>query len=114
VPLPAPRTGKGKKGRAEPLVPNANSQAWRDHCYRVFSESGALLSNMEAPATNVLYDLMKRGLDVNTVLQILVQALRSMSTNDILEFTRENRELNPRMSSPQLDPTGKFLPFEPI
>jgi hypothetical protein len=109
VPLPPPRERRGKKGRPEPLVPNANGQAWRDHWYRTFSERWALLSNMPSTATDVLYDIMKRGLDVDTVLQIVTQALRSMSTDDILEII--DREANPRVMQNRMDPTGKPLPF---
>jgi GNAT superfamily N-acetyltransferase len=117
VPLPAPR--QGKKGRAEPLVPNANSQAWRDHVYRGFHERGAFLSHITGgsssatgAARDVLYDVMKRGLDVDIVLQMVVQALRSMSTDEILEYTKENREANPRVNQSQTTPMGNMLPLK--
>ncbi len=116
VPLPPerPARGKGKKRRPEPLEPGANARPWRDHVDRVFAETSALLSNMPTSATNVLYDIMKRGLDVNVVMHTLSQALRSMAIDSILEFTKEDRAANPRMNQGQMDATGAFLPLKPL
>ena len=44
---------------------------------------------MPSYATSIMYDMMKRGLDVTTMLQLIRQGLRSMSTDAILEMTRK-------------------------
>jgi hypothetical protein len=111
VPLPSPREGQ-RRGRAEPLVPGANKGAWLDHLDRTFAETDALLSNMPSSATNVLWDIMKRGLDINVVLQTLNQALRSMSVDAILDFTKEDRAANPRVAQGRMDATGVLLPLK--
>ena len=67
---------------------------------------------MPSYATSIMYDMMKRGLDVTTMLQLIRQGLRSMSTDAILEMTPENRELNPRLYQNRIDPTGQPLPFK--
>ena len=102
-----PERRKGKKGRAEPLIPNANDAAWRDHIERLISERNALLSNMPSDAVNVLWDLRQRGLDTSVVLQTVIQALRSMRADEILEFTKEDWDRNPRVRG-NLDATGNY------
>lgn len=68
---------------------------------------------MPTSATNVLYDVMKRGLDVNTVLQLIKQALQSMPASDILEFKPEDYKANPRvMQGEHIDATGDILPLK--
>lgn len=113
VPIPGPKTQKRGKGKAEPLVRGANAEVWKEHVIRSFAETDALLSNMPATATNVLYDVMKRGLDVSTVLQLVKQALQSMPASDILEFKPEDYKANPRvMQGGHIDATGDILPLK--
>lgn len=113
VPIPGPKTQKRGKGKAEPLVRGANAEVWKEHVIRSFAETDALLSNMPTSATNVLYDVMKRGLDVNTVLQLVKQALQSMPASDILEFKPEDYKANPRvMQGEHIDATGDILPLK--
>lgn len=113
VPIPGPKTQKRGKQKAEPLIPGANAEAWKEHVIRSFAETDALLSNMPATATNVLYDVMKRGLDVSTVLQLIKQALQSMPASDILEFKPEDYKANPRvMQGGHIDATGDILPLK--
>lgn len=113
VPIPGPKTQKRGKQKAEPLIPGANAEAWKEHVLRSFAETDALLSNMPATATNVLYDVMKRGLDVSTVLQLVKQALQSMPASDILEFKPEDYKANPRvMQGGHIDATGDILPLK--
>lgn len=113
VPIPGPKTQKRGKGKAEPLVRGANAEVWKEHVIRSFAETDALLSNMPTSATNVLYDVMKRGLDVNTVLQLVKQALQSIPASDILEFKPEDYKANPRvMQGEHIDATGDILPLK--
>jgi hypothetical protein len=113
VPIPGPKAQKRGKQKTEPLVPGANAEVWKDHVIRSFAETDALLSNMPSSATNVLYDVMKRGLDVNTVLQLVKQALQSMPASDILEFKPEDYKANPRvMQGEHIDATGDILPLK--
>jgi hypothetical protein len=113
VPIPGPKEQKRGKRKNEPLVPGANAKAWKEHVIRSFAETDALLSNMPSSATNVLYDVMKRGLDVTTVLQLVKQALQSMPASDILEFKPEDYKANPRvMQGEHIDATGDILPLK--
>lgn len=113
VPIPEPKARKRGKQKAEPLISGANAEVWKDHVIRSFAETDALLSNMPTPAINVLYDVMKRGLDVITVLQLVKQALQSMPASDILEFKPENYKANPRvMQGEHIDATGDILPMK--
>jgi hypothetical protein len=109
IPIPAK---PGSRKKATPLVRGANERAWAEHVIRGQAEDKAFLSNMPTYATNIMYDMMKRGLHVTTVLQLIRQGLRSMSTDAILEMTPENRELNPRVYQNRMDPTGQPLPFK--
>jgi len=114
-PIPPSRTQKRGKGKNQPLKPGENAEAWKDHFIRSFADTDALHSNMPTSATNILYDMMQNGLDVNVVYHILKQALQSMPASDILEFTPEDRELNPRVyQSNDIDNTGDFLPMKYI
>ena len=108
VPLPPKRKEAGKK----PLKPGANSEAWRDFMDRGFAESEALISNMPDTAKAILRKVEKRGLDVTTVMQLVRQALRSMSTDEIFEFNTQNRQLNPRLYQNLTDPTGRLIPLK--
>ncbi|WP_372948284.1 hypothetical protein [Mariniphaga sp.] len=113
VPIPEPKAQKRGKRKAEPLIPGANAEAWKEHVIRSFAETDALMSNMPSSATNVLYDVMKRGLDVTTVLQLVKQALQSMPASDILEFKPEDYKANPRvMQGEHIDATGDILPLK--
>jgi hypothetical protein len=113
VPIPEPKAQKRGKQKAEPLIPGANAEVWKEHVIRSFAETDALLSNMPSSATNVLYDIMKRGLDVTTVLQLVKQALQSMPASDILEFKPEDYKANPRvMQGEHIDATGDILPLK--
>ena len=114
-PIPPSRAHKRGKGKNQPLKPGENAEAWKDHFIRAFADTDALHSNMPTSATNILYDMMQNGLDVNVVYHILKQALQSMPASDILEFTPEDRELNPRLyQSNNIDNTGDFLPMKDI
>jgi hypothetical protein len=110
APVPIPAKPESRK-KAAPLVPGANERAWAEHVIRGQAEDSAFLSNMPGYATDILYDMMKRGLDVTTVLQLIRQGLRSMSTDAILEMTEANRKVNPRVFQNRMDPTGQPLPF---
>ncbi len=113
VPIPEPKARKRGKQKAEPLIPGANAEVWKEHVIRSFAETDALMSNMPSSATNVLYDVMKRGLDVTTVLQLVKQALQSMPASDILEFKPEDYKANPRvMQGEHIDATGDILPLK--
>lgn len=105
VPIPPSRKMKGT------IKPGENEIAWAEHVIRGQAETSALLSNMPYYATNIMYDMMKKGLDVETMLLLIKQGLRSMSTDAILEMTLENRQLNPRLYQNRMDPTGRLLPF---
>jgi hypothetical protein len=110
--LPAPRKA-GRKGRLEPLQPGANEAAWRDHMNRMSAEQSALLSNLPSSATNVLWDLHKRGLNISYVLSTVMQALRSLPTDQILAFAKENWDRNPRVRQ-NVYPTGIDIPHRPL
>lgn len=113
VPIPEPKAQKRNKQKSQPLERGANAKLWKEHVIRSFAETDALLSNMPTEATSVLYDVMKRGLDVNTVLQLVKQALQSMPASDILEFKPEDYKANPRvMQGEHIDATGAILPLK--
>jgi hypothetical protein len=109
-PVPIPAKPDSRK-KAAPLVRGANKRAWAEHVQRGHAEDSALLSNMPPHATDIMYDMMKRGMDVTTVLQLIRQGLRSMSTDAILETTDKNLQLHPRMKN-RMDPTGREFPFK--
>jgi len=112
-PLPPSRVQKRGKHKNEPLVSGANAEAWKDHVIRSFADTEALHSNMPTSATNILYDMMQRGLDISTVYQLIKQALQSMPASDILEFTPEDRKANPRVfQGAHIDATGESLPLK--
>ncbi len=111
VDLPAPRKA-GPKGRLEPIQRGANEAAWRDHVNRISAEQSALLSNLPQSATDVLWDLYQRGLNISYVLSTVMQALRSLPTDQILEFAKENWDQNPRVKQ-NVYPTGIEIPFRP-
>jgi hypothetical protein len=108
VPIPAKPDSRKK---AAPLVRGANERAWAEHVIRGQAEGSAFRSNMPAYATAIMYDMMKRGLEVTTVNQMIRQGLRSMSIDAIMELTPGNIEVNPRLVfQDRLDPTGQPLP----
>jgi hypothetical protein len=115
APLPAARPRKHKRfGRSRdvPLTPGDDAGAWQDHLTRAGAEKKALFSNMPDDAIEVLAGLQDRGLDLKVVMHTVIQALRSLATNDILEMTYTKKDLrNPRVRTLNLDPTGNFLPF---
>lgn len=108
VPLPLERKDAGKN----PLKPGADSKAWRDYMDRSFAEGEALISNMPDAAKEVLRDVEDRGLDITTVMQLVRQGLRSLSTDEIFAFSAENRKLNPRLFQNLTDPTGRLMPLK--
>lgn len=112
-PLPPSRVQKRGKRKNEPLARGANAEAWKDHVIRSFADTEALHSNMPTEATNILYDMMQRGLDIMTVYQLIKQALQSMPASDILDFTPEDRKANPRVfQGAHIDATGESLPLK--
>ena len=65
---------------------------------RMSAEQTALLSNLPSSAIDVLWELKERGLNIFYVLSTVMQALRSLPTDQILEFAKENwDQKNPRV-----------------
>jgi hypothetical protein len=108
APAPIPAKPDSRK-KVAPLVRGASKRAWAEHVSRGRAEDAAFLSNMPIDTKVIMYDMMKRGLDVTTMLQLIRQGLRSMSTDAILEWTPENEKLNQRLRSDLMDPTGQPL-----
>jgi len=109
--LPAPRK-TGKKGRLEPLQPGANEAAFRDHVNRMSAEQNALMSNLPRSAIDVLWDLSERGLNLSYILSTVMQALRTLPTDQILAWTKENWDQSPRVRQ-NVYPTGIDIPYRP-